>query len=589
MVVRVRRWWRRPGPSQRRRPPPRALIDSSRGRSPFLYQLPFVALLGLILVAVALFTPATLGARGVFMAMSTVMVASTMALAVRWSRLPHWAVAIIPILDILAVPFLQDSLGGVRVSSLMIIPAVWMSAQWFLPGVLVSSSVAILAIWSAVPLGGADPFADPSRFFLLPAVIIMVGVALALISRRGGATQAMLEQQSRLTEKALERSNRQQLMLDGILNAMPVGIVALDRDGQPTIVNRRHRRLLGRDFGGRVPTDRDLELTMFESDGSTPLSKEDSPLSRARRGESFDHALVWADSAVTEGELSALDISARQIRDERGEPAGAVLAFLDVTREMEALAAREELIAAVSHELRTPLTSIVGYLELLQDHAELSDQSRQMVAVASSNADRLLKIVSDLLAAAREGDAPMSIAPVQIDLVPLIQDSIRLIQPRASEAGIEVLASLPSSLEVNADGLRMRQVIDNVLSNAVKYGRANGHVWVSLSQGPAHEHRPEDGTARPSQLVRLTIADDGIGISAEGQGRLFTRFYRDESARRTSVHGAGLGLHISRAIMRQHGGDIQVSSEPDVGTTVTVMIPLRPAAATTRTDGAVDA
>lgn len=531
--------------------------------------MPYVALVAMILGTVAIFWPAVLGRPGVFASLAIVMVATMLALVVRWSSLPHYAVAVIPLMDILAIPFLRHALGDLRVGDLVIIPVVWMSAQWFLRGVAVSAAAATLVIWSSVPFG-QSPLDEPSRFFLGPAVVTIVGVAIALISRRGGATQAMLEQQSRLTEAALDRANRQQLMLDGILNAMPIGVVGLDQNGQPTIVNRRQRRLLGPDADVKATADQDLDLDLWDSDRSRLIGPSDDPLVRARRGETFDHLLVWTYGAANGGEMSALDVSARQITNEYGEPAGAVLAYLDVTREVEALRAREDLIAAVSHELRTPLTSIVGYLELLYDSEELTEQTRQMVRIASSNADRLLKIVSDLLVAAREADAVLPVAPETIDLVPLIHDSVRLISPRADDARIDVVADLPAALEVRVDGARLRQVIDNVLSNAVKYGKPSGHVWLSLSRTSG---QAGNGTWPPPPMILLTIADDGIGISSEGQSKLFDRFYRAESTRRTAVHGAGLGLHISRTIMRQHGGDITISSVTDVGTTVRITLP----------------
>ncbi|MDK1360197.1 histidine kinase dimerization/phospho-acceptor domain-containing protein [Arthrobacter sp. zg-Y1219] len=174
----------------------------------------------------------------------------------------------------------------------------------------------------------------------------------------------------------------------------------------------------------------------------------------------------------------ALSYSARILRNEHGFH-GAVIAFHDITALADALRAKDDFVSSVSHELRTPLTSIMGYLDLAEDEAEnlgLTGAIPHAISVAQRNSERLLLLVSDLLAAA-SGSRSVDARPVAV--AELISASLRAAAPRAAAAGVELTTSCAPALAVQADPVRLAQVLDNLLSNAIKYSPDGGTVTVS--------------------------------------------------------------------------------------------------------------
>ncbi|MEO9095631.1 MAG: HAMP domain-containing sensor histidine kinase, partial [Microbacteriaceae bacterium] len=290
---------------------------------------------------------------------------------------------------------------------------------------------------------------------------------------------------------------------------------------------------------------------------SLTLAPGDSPLQRALRGEEFDAVTVWAGEPGTK--RSAFQVTARHLGGDAGRYDGSVVVSRNITAELSAVRARDDLIASVSHELRTPLTSILGYLELVIDSGELTSATTDKLAIAYRNANRLLELVADILSASRDGMRPLTLTLASCDLVDIVTQSVESLEPRARERGIrvDILSKLPTA--VIADGSRLRQVVDNVLSNAIKYNVDNGAVTIEMSE--------QDGT------VRLEVRDTGIGIPEDEQPRLFEHFFRSEAVRNSSVHGSGLGLGISRDLMRRHGGDLTVRSAVGDGTTVLLTLP----------------
>jgi signal transduction histidine kinase len=275
------------------------------------------------------------------------------------------------------------------------------------------------------------------------------------------------------------------------------------------------------------------------------------------RGESFDNTIVWYGEP---GEKRiALGMTSRPLTNAEGQREGAVMVSRDLTAELDAIRARDDLVASVSHELRTPLTSILGYLELVLDGESIAGADREYVDIALSNADRMLSIVSDLLLASQEEHVGFLLNFAPTDLAVLAKQSIQSLKPVADERRISLLLTSIGSPIVYADEFRVRQVIDNLLSNAVKYNHTGGRVSVAVI-GDERE-------------VEIFISDTGRGMTEEEQKNLFQRFYRAESVRNSTVHGTGLGLAISQEIIRSHEGDIRVSASSPAGTTMVITLP----------------
>lgn len=215
-----------------------------------------------------------------------------------------------------------------------------------------------------------------------------------------------------------------------------------------------------------------------------------------------------------------------------------------------------ELIATISHELKTPLTSIIGHTELLE---ELSTEVDSVQAI-SRNAQRLNRLIENLLNYSRIQDRREH-ARRAVDLTVLCENSLDLLAVQAEQGGLQVkLASPPSPVVVYGDPEELARVIDNILSNAVKYTPAGGRVDVAVSA---------DGS-----WGEVACTDTGLGISVVDQSHLFSAFHRSSNPEALSIPGTGLGLAISRRITELHGGDILVESTLGEGSTFRVRLPL---------------
>jgi PAS domain S-box-containing protein len=227
---------------------------------------------------------------------------------------------------------------------------------------------------------------------------------------------------------------------------------------------------------------------------------------------------------------------------------------------------KDDFVASVSHELRTPLTSISGYLDLMVEEGdELPASQRQYLSVVRRNSDRLLRLVGDLLFVAQVDAGRISLELATVDLSAVIAESVDAVRPVAEEKHIDLFAEVEVIEMPQADGLRLGQVLDNVLSNAVKFTPAEGSVSVRAF------------VAEDNAVVE--IADTGMGIAPEDQVRLFDRFFRTAAATHMAIPGTGLGLAIAKAIVEGHDGTISISSEPGSGTTVRLELPVRTAEA----------
>ncbi len=230
----------------------------------------------------------------------------------------------------------------------------------------------------------------------------------------------------------------------------------------------------------------------------------------------------------------------------------------DRLRELDRL--KDEFVALVSHELRTPLTSITGYLELVLDDPELPDEQRRFLDVVDRNADRLLRLVSDLLLVAQIESGKLVLEPEEVDLVDLATQSVEVLRPAADARGIDLHLDVDPIPSLKGDPARLGQLLDNLVSNAVKFTESGGRVVVALG-------------VTGDEIV-LAVSDNGIGIPVAEQRRLFDRFFRASTAQDRAIEGTGLGLTIVHAIVRAHGGTIELTSDEGQGTTFRVRLPV---------------
>jgi len=223
---------------------------------------------------------------------------------------------------------------------------------------------------------------------------------------------------------------------------------------------------------------------------------------------------------------------------------------------------KDEFVATVSHELRTPLTSIRGYLEIMRDEEKgLSEEGRGFLAVIDRNSQRLLGLVTDLLFIAQAEADQFKLELSLFCLRELVDETIASAQPRAHAQQITLLARVGELAPVVGDRARIAQLLDNLLSNALKFTPPSGRVDVRL-------HRDADGS------TVLEVADTGIGIQQAEQSKPFERFYRTTTATRNAIAGTGLGLSIVKLTAEAHGGTASVESDEGKGATFRIVLPL---------------
>ena len=314
------------------------------------------------------------------------------------------------------------------------------------------------------------------------------------------------------------------------------------------------------------PDDRDRVRSMQRAARETG-----EPLDIEYRFRAKDGRYVWLWDSYT------------IVRDEAGDPWYSQGFALDVTPRKQAEADREalltqaqvqnerlleldrvkdEFIALVSHELRTPLTSIRGYLELVVDDAEaagLPTEQREWLKVIDRNADRLLSLVEDLLISAQAHSGSLVLTQSEFDAGTVVRHCAEACAPAAAARGIRLECVAAPGLLMTGDPGRVGQVIDNLVSNALKFTPHGGRVELLAS--------------RHNGDVRIEVADTGMGIPAAEQERLFDRFFRTARAQDEAIIGAGLGLSIAKAIVEAHRGTITFRTVEGEGTTFTVDLP----------------
>ena len=335
--------------------------------------------------------------------------------------------------------------------------------------------------------------------------------------------------------------------LEAMLDSMIEGLVVLDLRGRITLTNRAAESLFG--FSRMMVGGTLLEAIRHHEVAALA-------------------ARVNAERSVLEHEVRlesprprVLQVSAVAVRDRVGEPAGAVLVFHDVTRLRELEALRQDFVANVSHELRTPLSLIKSAAETLIDGGKNDPAvATRFLEIIDKHANRLTLLIDDLLLLARldSGHVELHLQPVLLRTA--AQETLDDFALVARARGVVLENTVPAGLAARADPDRLRQVISNLVDNAIKYGRPDGRVVIS-------------GRELADGRVEVGVRDDGPGIPAEATGRIFERFFRVDKARSREQGGTGLGLAIVKNVITAHGGEVRVESAPDAGAEFFLTLP----------------
>lgn len=479
------------------------------------------------------------------------------AALVQWDSVPRVWGALLPFANLVGILVLREFTPQFGVGLFVVLPIIWIAKTFGAAVTIAGVAGTILSLWGLRLFRGAPAApTDFATWLVVPVLIAFVAGAVYVASARSRAQAKLLRQHSSVVQGALEKASRQEGVLNELLNAVDFGVIAFDRTGKVTFVNRAHRQYLT-DFG--TPADAVVHPVVYQADGVTEYSDGDRPLTRALSGQAFDNLIIWVGEP---GERRAAhSVSSRILHDRKGEYDGGVVVLSDITKELEAVRARDDLVGSVSHELRSPLTSILGYLDLAQDDEHITDDTRRMIEVAYANSERLLVIVTDLLSAASDADKQLAMSFTASDLAQIARDSVEAHQVMAEEREVELALEGADRALATVDPMRMRQVLDNLITNALKYNREWGSVTVAI------------GVDATAGAVTVEVRDTGQGIPSADLPRIFDRFYRTKSAKSSTTVGTGLGLSITREIIHRHGGHLTVTSELGIGTTFRITVP----------------
>jgi two-component system sensor histidine kinase VicK len=356
----------------------------------------------------------------------------------------------------------------------------------------------------------------------------------------GRLTMAFNEMASRLDEN-LSDIEAEKNKVEAILSQMTDGVVAFDMDGCVIHMNIAAKEYLGK------------EVESFEA--FTSLIAPDLSM----------ESITYLDAKrVVEREIPFEGRTLRALftpySDDEEKNGGIVVVLQDITKQSKLENARREFVANVSHELRTPITTIKSYAETLIDMAE-NEEDVQFVKVIDSEADRMARIVTDLLALSKLDNSSYKMDKNVFDLSEMTKGVVDKMKLDARHHGLEIFYKKDGDTSrFFGDRDKMERVVTNIVSNAVKYTPEGGRIKVVCGAKYAEAY--------------ITVEDNGIGIPKADLPRIFERFYRVDKARSRESGGTGLGLAIAKELCEMHGGKIKIDSEEKKGTKVTITLPM---------------
>lgn len=385
------------------------------------------------------------------------------------------------------------------------------------------------------------------------ALCFLAAIAAWVVARRERARRIEAEDRH-YRELALARKEGEEareaerLRGEARFDGMIEGVIVVDDDGRIRAANRAAARL----FGFPLPaTGRTLLQATRNHEIAMLVDRIDST------GEVAGHE-VRIDDVVAP---RFLELNAVALKDDSGAREGTMLVFHDLTRLRQLEGVRQEFVANVSHELRTPLSLIRSAAETLLDGGKNDpDVLGRFLDIIDRHATRLTLLIDDLLLIARldSGDAGMNFQ--SLPLAGAVAEAAGDFVARARLRGMTITQSVPPLIVVQADPERLRQVLANLLDNAIKYGRPNGGIAIIARM-------------LGSSMIEIGVKDDGPGVPVEAQSRVFERFYRVDKARSREQGGTGLGLSIVKNVVHAHGGAVRLESTPGSGATFWFTLP----------------
>lgn len=369
------------------------------------------------------------------------------------------------------------------------------------------------------------------------------------------AINAMADSLQLQMNKIREGESRLKSVLDNLIS----GVMLIDNRGMIVLLNRKAEEILG------YPARELLGKKFDETHQQIEFSKLIRECLDTHEHIRDDLIFYYPEERVLEANLVPMS--------EGEEEAGIVIVLHDITaiRRLERM--RTEFVANVSHELRTPITAVKGFAEtLLAGAIEDKETARSFLQIINDESDRLSRLIEDTLALSKIESKRISLQYAPIRLAPFIDSTVEMVRQEADKRSIAIERRVDGDLYMEADEDRLRQILINLLSNAIHYSPEGGHVQLTVETFVASSGIEE--VTADDEKVRITVQDTGIGIPRKDLPRIFERFYRVDKARSRSSGGTGLGLSIVKHLVELHRGTIRVESTVGVGSSFIIELPV---------------
>ncbi|WP_298404630.1 ATP-binding protein [uncultured Chloroflexus sp.] len=417
--------------------------------------------------------------------------------------------------------------------------AAGMTAAAYLPLLAGGTVTGVLALF-----GGLDLTSQIDKDLLMP-ICNQVGFAIANV-------------------RLYEDSQRERRKLNTVVESIAEGVLLCDRYGRLTLANQAAHELLEQDnLSFEMPLAAIPDLYDLRDLDGNPLTPDDLPFTRALRGNTFyDYRLMRRRA---DGSERFFSFTGAPAVNEQGDVEGAVITFRDITTNQKVQRAKDEFLAVAAHELRSPLAAVRSYADhLLRREQQRDGDPRDIhgLTILIQQVAHMLRLVDNLLDVSRLDAGQFDLQYQPTNLVMLAQQVIDQQRPSAGNREL-LLETETTELLIVCDAVRIRQVLTNLLNNAIKYSPPDSVISVRLRSALL--------PANSAPAVLISVSDQGLGIPVSEQERVFQRYYRSPGRR---GEGLGLGLYLSREIMQLHGGQIWIESREGQGSTFMVLLPV---------------
>ncbi|MDJ1114438.1 sensor histidine kinase [Microbacterium dauci] len=525
-------------------------LIGTRTRSVWQWQLIFTFSVVAIAVVIAILDETIITHWAFLLGIGLIVAASTVSLVTPWAQYPKGVALTLPIVDIIGVGLMAVSESNL--GYLWVFPIAWISTYYS-----TRELIGALAVTGFMNLVDTWPRGYSAAVILELLIVLLalafLGITIIVGARRTRAFRHLTRRQAERLDRTLRRVQSAETRAVAVFDSISVALARVSASGELVAANTSYRALYAMD-------PRDLHFSAagaveYTDYRGTAVPASETSLARAARGELVEGEQLWLFDRTGAWRTMGMSITAAQ-PNSLGEQTF-LIELEDLTAVTDAQREQPNITRVVSHELRNPLTAILGHADLLLESDGLTRSQRDHLEVIESASERMLTLIQGLLNQTRDADNARTV----FDLGHVLAASVEAFTPAAAAAAITIHGTIVGPLNVEGDEFRLRQVIDNIVSNAIKY-TDRGTVSV-------------DARAAGSS-IDIVIGDDGIGMTPEDVERMFTPYFRAQSVQDDGITGTGLGMGITRDIVESHGGNITVESALGKGTTVSISLPLVP-------------